>query len=471
MGRNKTAALGYLKEKLRKRLQACGTKFLSRAGKEILIKTVAQALPSYAMSLFLLPLEIFRDMESMMAKYWWQSSSNFPSSIHWMSWKCLCGHKSKGGMSFRNLRDFNLSLLGKQGWRLMANQDSLVSRVFIARYFPHGSFLTATLGPNPSFVWCSILEAQSLVKQGSRWVIGDGKNISILGEPWLPDEENPLIISNHPSLNNAKVCNFLSMDGSGREIDILEDLLVHRDVQLVQSIPFQSRPGEDVLTWLKDSSGIYTVRSAYKLLHQLSGDFTLDVSAEDKFWKKLWQLKTPPKMKNLVWRAAKGCLPTMSQRLSKKVNVTSACPICSMDVETTLHALVSCLVAAAVWNRVGIGTLLHQQMSFLDWNDKVWQNKSIGVESIVVSATNYLNQCRIAQKSSNELLFSGYIPGDGAEQWNARMDNSIKVNVDTSVFSDSSSYGVGFVARDCGGFLVHGRWYKAFPWFNYAGSG
>ncbi|KAM6566185.1 hypothetical protein CsatA_025313 [Cannabis sativa] len=313
------------------------------------------------MSVFLLPLEIIRDMESMMAKYWWQSSSNFPSSIHWMSWKRLCGHKSKGGMGFRNLRDFNLSLLGKQGWRLMANQDSLVSRVFIARYFPHGSFLTATLGPNPSFVWRSILEAQSLVKHGSRWVIGDGKNISVLGEPWLPDEENPLIISNHPSLNNAKVCNLLSMDGSGREIDILEDLLVHRDVQLVQSIPFQSRPE----------------------------------------------------------------------------NVTSACPICSMDAETTLHALVSCLVAAAVWNRV-------------------WQNKSIGVESIVVSATNYLNQCRIAQKSSNELLFFGYIPGDGAEQWNAPMDNNIKVNVDTAVFSDSSSYGVGFVARDCGGFLVEG---------------
>ncbi|KAM6577785.1 hypothetical protein CsatB_029622 [Cannabis sativa] len=280
MGQNKATTLGYLKEKLRKRLQAWGTKFLSRAGKEILIKTVAQALPSYAMSVFLLPLEIIRDMESMMAKYWWQSSSNSPSSIHWMSWKRLYGHKSKGGI-----------------------------------YFPHGSFLTATIGPNPSFIWHSILEAQSLVKQGSRWVVGDGKNVSILGEPWLSDVENPLIISNYPSLHNAKVCNLLSMDGFGWETAILEDLLVPWGVQLVQSIPFQSQPGEDVLTWLNDSSGIYTVRSAYKLLQQLSGDFTLDASAEDKFWKKLWQHKTPPKMKNLVWRAAKVCLPTMSQLL------------------------------------------------------------------------------------------------------------------------------------------------------------
>uniref|UniRef100_A0A803PA04 Reverse transcriptase domain-containing protein n=1 Tax=Cannabis sativa TaxID=3483 RepID=A0A803PA04_CANSA len=47
MGRNKSATLGFLKNKVKNRLLGYGTKFLSRAGKKILIKTVAQALPSY----------------------------------------------------------------------------------------------------------------------------------------------------------------------------------------------------------------------------------------------------------------------------------------------------------------------------------------------------------------------------------------------------------------------------------------
>uniref|UniRef100_A0A803NMT2 DUF4283 domain-containing protein n=1 Tax=Cannabis sativa TaxID=3483 RepID=A0A803NMT2_CANSA len=74
MGRNKTDVLGYLKDRVRKRLQGWEGTFLSRAGKEILVKTVAQTLPSYAMSVFLLPLEISIEIEKLMAKFWWKSS-------------------------------------------------------------------------------------------------------------------------------------------------------------------------------------------------------------------------------------------------------------------------------------------------------------------------------------------------------------------------------------------------------------
>ncbi|KAM6569941.1 hypothetical protein CsatB_017926 [Cannabis sativa] len=67
--RNKTALLGFLKDKMRKRIQGWEGRLLSRAGKELLIKTVAQSLPSYAMNVFLLPVETCNEMEQLMCKF------------------------------------------------------------------------------------------------------------------------------------------------------------------------------------------------------------------------------------------------------------------------------------------------------------------------------------------------------------------------------------------------------------------
>lgn len=53
-----------------------------------------------------------------------------------MSWERLSRHKSAGGMEFRDFRDFNLTMLGKQGWMFMSNPNSLATQVYKARYFP-----------------------------------------------------------------------------------------------------------------------------------------------------------------------------------------------------------------------------------------------------------------------------------------------------------------------------------------------
>ena len=36
----------------------------------------------------------------------------------WISWDKLCAPKSCGGIGFKQLKQFNLALLPKQGWRL-----------------------------------------------------------------------------------------------------------------------------------------------------------------------------------------------------------------------------------------------------------------------------------------------------------------------------------------------------------------
>ncbi|KAL8106012.1 hypothetical protein AgCh_029715 [Apium graveolens] len=145
------------------------------------------ALSSYAMSVYLLPLELTKEIEKEMNKFYWDTSSKSRSKIHWMSWDRLTRHKHAGGLGFKNLRDFNLAMLGKQCWRLITNPESLVAKVYRSKYFADTNFLEAKMGGSPGFIWRSIMEARNVVSTGSTWRIGTGNDINILNQPWLSD--------------------------------------------------------------------------------------------------------------------------------------------------------------------------------------------------------------------------------------------------------------------------------------------
>ncbi|GAV76861.1 hypothetical protein CFOL_v3_20334, partial [Cephalotus follicularis] len=72
------------------------------AGKEVLIKVVAQFFPTYSMSVFKLPVSLCDELNSIMSNFWW----------HWLSWGKLCKSKYRGGLGFRDLQAFKLA---KQG--------------------------------------------------------------------------------------------------------------------------------------------------------------------------------------------------------------------------------------------------------------------------------------------------------------------------------------------------------------------
>jgi len=73
-----------------------------------------------------------------------------------MRWDKLTLHKSSEGTGFQNMEAFNLSMLGKQGWKLLNDSSSLLTRILKAKYFPRRDFLDANIGHNSGFTWRSI---------------------------------------------------------------------------------------------------------------------------------------------------------------------------------------------------------------------------------------------------------------------------------------------------------------------------
>ena len=200
IGKSRVEIFAEVKERVEKKLSGWKEKMLSVGGREVLIKTVAQAIPTYLMSCFQIPKSICDDIEGMMRKFWW-GQRGCESKVAWVSWKKMCKSKLNGGMGFRNLRAFNLAMLAKQGWRLISNPNSLVAQLYKAKYYPHGDVLNAKLGSSPSYTWRSILKGLEVVKRGSWWRVGNGERIFIWEDKWLPTPTTYKVISPPQSLS------------------------------------------------------------------------------------------------------------------------------------------------------------------------------------------------------------------------------------------------------------------------------
>ncbi|KAL0458532.1 UNVERIFIED_CONTAM: hypothetical protein Slati_0480400 [Sesamum latifolium] len=113
----------------------------------------------------------------MLAAFFWKQDAG--RTIHWLAWAKICRGKTEGGLGMRWLKEFNASLLSKQTWRIMTRSNSLVHRMYKARYFPGTSFAQVTGNSNVSYAWRSLLATKSLLQARIHWQIGDGASVQI----------------------------------------------------------------------------------------------------------------------------------------------------------------------------------------------------------------------------------------------------------------------------------------------------
>ena len=93
MGRNKRNTFNDIKEKIGRTLAGWKENMLSKAGKEVLIKAAAQAIPTYTMSCFKIPDSLCDELTTMIRKFWWGQKKD-ENKISWLSWEKMCKPKS-----------------------------------------------------------------------------------------------------------------------------------------------------------------------------------------------------------------------------------------------------------------------------------------------------------------------------------------------------------------------------------------
>ncbi|KAL0445558.1 UNVERIFIED_CONTAM: hypothetical protein Slati_1683700 [Sesamum latifolium] len=188
-----------------------------------------------------------------------------------------------------------------------------------------------------------------------RWQVGDGKSISIVGDPWLPSPLSFKLIrppKTLPIIANGQ--ELLQEDGKRWNEELIEAEIEEEDAVRINSIELQNPESQNALVWHFGKKGRFTVRSAYELCTQyLHGAGTSLGPAQDREslagWNFLWRAKVPPKVQLLAWRACQEAIPVCCNLRRKGLNIPTACMRCGNDAEDVLHVLLRCSFSRQVW--------------------------------------------------------------------------------------------------------------------------
>ncbi|CAA7024087.1 unnamed protein product [Microthlaspi erraticum] len=335
----------FVRDRLNARINSWSAKFLSKGEKEVLLKSVAQALPTYVMSCFLLPLGIIKKLHSAISNFWWSNKQN-SRGIHWIAWDKICLPHEKGGLGFRDLHLFNLALLAKQLWRLIHYPSSLLARILKGRYYRNSPPLAVEKSNAPSYGWNSILAAKDLLKHGLRRTIGTGENTYVWKDPWIPTTPpRPPADSGMMQDPMLRVSTLVDPVTKEWKLDKLSDLFTVNDIHAILSLKPSVSQRQDSYCWVPTKSGLYSVRTGYILAIHNKEQLSKQVMSQpsvDALKSKVWTLKTTEKLKHFIWQALAGITPVCSKLADCHCAVNRNCPRCGAEEETINHMIFEC---------------------------------------------------------------------------------------------------------------------------------
>nr|POE48158.1 putative ribonuclease h protein [Quercus suber] len=117
------------------------------------------------------------------------------------------------------------------------------------------------------------------------------------------------------------------------------------NAKLIKSLPLCSIPQSDMLIWPKEKTGIYFVKSGYKLLcewQKVELNKPQIPDTEKNFWSSIWKIKVPRKIKHFLWKACANLLPTKENLMKRRILQDSVCQRCLNGLEDVVHSLWSC---------------------------------------------------------------------------------------------------------------------------------
>ncbi|KAL3635943.1 hypothetical protein CASFOL_020490 [Castilleja foliolosa] len=315
-----------LLQKIVNKLEGWKSKFISFAGKIVLIKSVLSSIPIHTLSAVPVHKAILKKIEKLIKLFLW--GQNGKARTQWCSWKTICLKKEEGGLGIRNIHDTVKGLHGKLAWRIL-ERKSLWSSILSQKYKLQDMNNTTH---NPSILWKLLLPHFHNLQSDSIWLIGKGEidfwKDNWAGEPIAPDYHTPMqfkVACTRPNDLQAFI-----------NPDIMEKL---------KSISLNVNE-DDILIYTQTNSGNFNIKSYIEKdrVQRSHLDWTEAV----------WHNNLPPKVSGFMWKVLKGAVPVDNMLMKRMIMGPYKCNCCDEgNLESIDHLLVHSDRAKEIWSHFG----------------------------------------------------------------------------------------------------------------------
>ncbi|KAL3833012.1 hypothetical protein ACJIZ3_007748 [Penstemon smallii] len=398
--RSRSAAFNEILLKLKQKLSGWKSKNLSQAGRGVLLKAVAQALPMYPMSTFLLPKTMCDSMDAIMRKFWWGTNQN-GHSLMLKSWSSICIPKCLGGLGFRRSEDFNKALIAKLAWNVATRTDKLWIQLLGGKYLRERNLLDIAKAPNnASWVWQDIVKCIDGIKKGACFNVTPNSIVPTWTAPWIPSM--PSFIPN-PKMdcpldpNEFNTVNRLFNPISGDwDMITISELFPPEVAREISKIIISPPNSITKLLWTPSKSRNFTTKSCY--ITSQACRFPQISQNDAKLFKNLWSAKLHNRHKFLIWRIIHDLLPTRKRLYFIVHRDSPCCPICKGSDDSIEHLFFHCPFTAAIWfhSKWNLRIVAFHHLSFRDWiaallvqNMNLFPSDSIREEFLIFVACTF----------------------------------------------------------------------------------
>ncbi|KAJ4768712.1 RNA-directed DNA polymerase (reverse transcriptase)-related family protein [Rhynchospora pubera] len=344
VGRPDRVCFQPILEKIERKLAGWHGRLLSRAGRLTLVSSVLTAIPSYFMSVFLLPTWLIQHIDKVRRRFLWGTSDSGKKKIHLLSWSRICLPKKNGGLGLLDLNLQNKSLLLRWLWKLHTDNHSLWFKLAHCLYSPASGCKSPLLWNKAgSFFWRDLCSLRFLFQFSSCVAVAGGSTTSFWFDNW---GGKPLfsILRNHakpplrPKISFRDAAPLLT-----RLLPLPRDC--HFDSLLSLLPPLLAANQPDNISWKWSSTGNFSVSSTYVTLSS-AGKHTAQFYS-------FWKLKMPPSIQFFTFLLYNNRLLTQQQLSRRGCQVTQGCSLClSNELEDSIHLFFNCSFISSLWNRL-----------------------------------------------------------------------------------------------------------------------